>query len=97
MLTIAYVRVSTEDQVEHSPDAQRKRCRLYAEHLGLGAVTFLADEGLSGKDLERPSMRELIALVEDDLVQNVIVWRLDRLSRDTADLSRLIKLFLAMR
>ncbi|MEQ1700318.1 MAG: recombinase family protein [Ilumatobacteraceae bacterium] len=93
MLTIAYIRVSTEDQVDYSPDAQRNRCVQHAISNNLGAVTFLSDEGLSGKDLERPAITELIRLVEAGEVANVIVWRLDRLSRDSADLSRLIKLF----
>ena len=93
MLTIAYIRVSTEDQIDYSPDAQRKRCLQHAQSHDLGTVTFLCDEGVSGKNLDRPAMRELIALVEGDQVQAVVVWRLDRLTRDTGDQSRLIKLF----
>ena len=93
MKTIAYVRVSTEDQIEHSPEAQRKRCLQHALNHNLGPVTFLSDEGVSGKTLDRPAMQEMIALVEADEVANVIVWRLDRMTRDSGDLSRLIKLF----
>jgi site-specific DNA recombinase len=63
-LTIGYVRVSTEDQVEYSPDAQANRCRQFAKEHDLGAVTILRDDGWSGKNLERPAMRELVALVE---------------------------------
>ena len=93
MLTIAYIRVSTEDQIGYSPDAQRNRCLQHAISNGLGSVSFLSDEGLSGKDLNRPAIAELIRLVEASEVANVIVWRLDRLSRDSADLSGLIKRF----
>lgn len=93
MLTIAYIRVSTEDQVDYSPDAQRNRCVQHAISHNLGAVTFLSDEGRSGKNLDRPAMAELITLVESGEVANVIVWKLDRLTRDVADQSRLIKLF----
>ncbi len=93
MLTIAYIRVSTEDQVDYSPDAQRNRCVQYAITHDLGAVTFLSDEGLSGKDLNRPALTELTKLVESGEVANVIVWKLDRLTRDSADQSGLIKLF----
>src|SRR5665213_3268182 len=91
--TLAYVRVSTEDQTDFSPDAQAKRCRDLARLRELGPVTVLADEGWSGKNLERPAMRELIALVENDQVAHVLFWRLDRLSRDNGDISRLVKLF----
>lgn len=38
-------------------------------------------------------MAELITLVESGEVANVIVWKLDRLTRDVADQSRLIKMF----
>jgi site-specific DNA recombinase len=84
MLTIAYVRVSTEDQVEHSPEAQRRRCAEYAQSKGLDAPRFLSDEGLSGKNLDRPAMQELIALIEADQVANLIVWRIDRLAATRA-------------
>ncbi len=49
MLTIAYIRVSTEEQTEHSPEAHRKRCQSHALSQNLGAVTFLNDEGASGR------------------------------------------------
>jgi site-specific DNA recombinase len=90
--TLAYVRVSTEDQIEFSPDAQAKRCRDLARLRDLGPVTVLADEGWSGKNLERPAMRELLRLVETGDVDHLLVWRWDRLSRDQGDFARLVKL-----
>ena len=92
-LTVAYVRVSTEDQVEYSPDAQANRCRDYSRQLDLGPVTVITDEAYSGKNLDRPGMARLIGLIEADEVAHVVVWRLDRLSRDTGDLGGLVKLF----
>jgi site-specific DNA recombinase len=91
--TLAYVRVSTEDQVEFSPDAQSKRCRDLARLRDLGPVTVLSDEGWSGKSLERPNMRELLRLVESGAVGHLLVWRWDRLSRDQGDFAHLVKLF----
>jgi len=91
--TLAYVRVSTEDQVEFSPDAQAKRCRDLARLRDLGPVTVLADEGWSGKNLERPAMRELLSLIEAGEVGHLLIWRWDRLSRDQGDFSGLVKLF----
>nr|WP_291823051.1 recombinase family protein [Candidatus Microthrix sp.] len=85
--------MSTDDQVEQSPDAQRRRCAEYAAQKNLGPVKFLSDEGQSGKDLERPAMQELVGLIEADQVTNLIVWRMDRLSRDSGDTSRLLRLF----
>jgi len=91
--TLAYVRVSTEDQVEFSPDAQAKRCRDLARLRDLGPVTVLADEGWSGKNLERPAMRELLSLIEAGEVGHLLIWRWDRPSRDQGDFSGLVKLF----
>ncbi len=91
--SVVYVRVSTEDQVEFSPDAQAKRCRDLARLKGLGPVTVLADEGWSGKNLDRPAMRELLSLVEADAISNLVIWRWDRLSRDQGDFATLVKLF----
>ena len=92
-LTVAYVRVSTEDQVDYSPDAQAARCRQYAVQHDLGSVTVIADEGFSGKNLERPGVERLVGIVESEDVSDVVVWRLDRLSRDNGDLSELVRLF----
>ena len=91
--TLAYVRVSTEDQVEFSPDAQATRCRDLARLRDLGPVKVLADEGWSGENLERPAMRELLSLIEAGDVGHLLIWRWDRLSRDQGDFSRLVKLF----
>jgi site-specific DNA recombinase len=85
--------VSTDDQVENSPDAQRHRCAEYAKGKGLEPPRFMSDEGWSGKNLDRPAMSELIALIEADQVSDLIVWRIDRLSRDSGDVNRLLKLF----
>ncbi len=93
MLTLAYIRVSTEDQVEFSPEAQATRCRQHSAQHDLGAVTVTRDEGLSGKNLDRPGIQELIELVEAGRVAHIIVWRLDRLSRDQGDLNRLVRTF----
>ena len=93
--TVAYVRVSTEDQVEYSPDAQAKRCRDLAKLKGLGAVKVLSDEGWSAKNLERPRMQAFLAMVEAGQVSDLIVWRWDRLTRDQADSAKLVKIFKA--
>ncbi len=90
---MAYVRVSTEDQVQFSPDAQAKRCRDLARLRELGPVTVLTDEGWSGKNLERPAMRELLRLIASDKVRDLVIWRWDRLSRDQGDFATLMKLF----
>lgn len=91
--TVAYVRVSTEDQVEYSPDAQAKRCKDLARLRDLGPVRVFVDEKWSAKNLDRPAMTELLALISAGSVRNLVVWRWDRLSRDQEDTARLVKVF----
>ena len=93
MRTAIYVRVSTDDQTDFSPDAQEKRCRELARLRGLADVEVFKDEGWSGKNLERPAMREMLAQVEDGQIGSVVLWRWDRLTRDTGDGSKLTRIF----
>jgi len=88
MLNVAYCRVSTEEQAAEgfSIDGQAEKLRTYAQLHDLGPVTVIQDPGRSGKNLERPGLQQLLAMVEQGHVTNVLVWRLDRLSRNLGDL-----------
>lgn len=88
MLTVAYCRVSTEEQAEegHSIEAQAQRLQSYAELPGIGPVTVIEDPGRSGKNMERAGLQQVLAMVEAGHVAHVPVWRLDRLSRNPVDL-----------
>ncbi len=95
MLTVAYCRVSTEEQAAEgfSISGQADKLRVYAELHDLGEVTVIADPGLSGKNLERPGLQQLLHMVEEGHVANVLTWRLDRLSRNLGDLIMLADRF----
>ena len=95
---IGYVRVSTDEQAREgvSLDAQRSRIRAYCEAKELELVDMLTDDGISGKTLERPALRELVRRCERGEVGHVVVVKLDRLTRRTRDLLALVDdLFLA--
>ncbi len=96
MLTVAYCRVSTEEQAEEgfSIEGQAEKLRDYGRLHGLEPVTVVEDPGRSGKDLERSGLKQLLALVHGGQVKNVLVWRLDRLSRNLGDLILLAETFL---
>ena len=96
MLTLAYCRVSTEEQAEEgfSIEGQTDKLRSYASLRDLGPVTVIIDGGLSGKNLDRPGLQQLLAAVELGHVSHVILWRLDRLSRNLADLIMLANKFI---
>lgn len=51
------------------------------------------DGGFSGGSLVRPALRQLLADVEDGLVDVVVIYKLDRLTRSLADFVRLIDVF----
>jgi hypothetical protein len=88
MLTVAYCRVSTEEQAAEgfSIEGQAEKLRAYANLHDLGEVIVITDPGKSGKDLNRPGLQQLLAMVDADHVTNVLLWRLDRLSRNLGDL-----------
>jgi site-specific DNA recombinase len=95
VLTLAYCRVSTEEQAEEgfSIEGQADKLRSYANLRDLGEVTLITDPGLSGKNLQRPGLQQLLAAVEASHVSHVLVWRLDRLSRNLSDLIMLADTF----
>ncbi len=95
MLTVAYCRVSTEEQAAEgfSIEGQAERLKAYAELHDLGPVTVVTDPGLSGKNMERPGLQEVLAMIERGHVSHVLIWRLDRLSRDLGDLLLLADTF----
>jgi site-specific DNA recombinase len=88
VLTLAYCRVSTEEQAAEgfSIEGQADKLRSYSVLRDLGEVTVVSDPGLSGKDMSRPGLQQLLAAVEAGHVSHVLVWRLDRLSRSLQDL-----------
>jgi site-specific DNA recombinase len=95
VLTIAYCRVSTEDQADegYSMEGQADKLRSYALLRELGDVTVVDDPGFSGKNLKRPGLQRLLLAVDAGHVAHVLVWRLDRLSRNLGDLIMLADAF----
>ncbi|MDR0986267.1 MAG: recombinase family protein [Ruminococcus sp.] len=91
-----YVRVSTEEQAQDgfSIRAQEQKLKDYARIKDWQIYKIYADEGISGKDIKgRPAVKELIADVEAGIVKNVLVFKIDRLTRSTADLIYLVDTF----
>ncbi|WP_116653543.1 recombinase family protein [Pelagibacterium sediminicola] len=95
-----YTRKSSEqglDQEFNSLDAQREACESYiASQRSEGWVLVrdrYDDGGLSGGTLERPALQRLIADIEDGLIDVVVVYKVDRLSRSQPDFIRLVEIF----
>jgi site-specific DNA recombinase len=85
----AYVRVSTDEQAEEgtSIDLQIKQITTYASAYGfsLNDNDIYVDDGWSGKDLDRPAMRQLCDDARKGEVDCVLVTKLDRFSRNLRD------------
>jgi site-specific DNA recombinase len=93
--TVAYVRVSTEDQAVNgvSLDAQEARIAAYCVAMGWDVSEVIRDAGASAKSLQRPGMSAIMAGIRDRSIGRVIVLKLDRLTRSVRDLADLLELF----
>jgi site-specific DNA recombinase len=95
MKTVGYVRVSTDRQAEHgvSLEAQEAKIRAMAVVHGTELAEVIVDGGESAKSLNRPGIARLLAMVDADGINVVIVAKLDRLTRSVKDLCELLERF----
>ena len=83
MHTAIYARVSTEEQANEgfSIHAQKDKLTKYAEVNDWIITDYYVDDGISGKNLtERPEVTRLIEDVKSGKINNVLVYKLDRLT-----------------
>ena len=96
MKTGIYCRVSTDEQVKegYSIRAQQEKLKDYVRIKDWELYDIYIDEGISGKNIkERPEVNRLIADVMQKKIDNVLVFKIDRLTRNTKDLITLMDLF----
>ena len=87
-----YVRVSTQEQVNgYSIGEQIERLQKYAQAHNWTVINTYVDAGLSGSNMERPALQEMIADVQAHRIDKVIVYKLDRLSRSQKDTLKIIE------
>jgi putative DNA-invertase from lambdoid prophage Rac len=83
-----YLRVSTSKQETRAQqDAVANWCR----ERGYRKTAEYVDEGVSGKTLQRPAFKRLIADVRAGKVQKIVTFELSRLSRDFLDLLEVMR------
>lgn len=87
-----YTRKSVEDAEDkqfNSIDAQRQMCESFVAAKAAEGWVALSerfdDYGYSGGDLNRPAYRRLISQCEQGLIDKIIVFRIDRMTRSTKD------------
>lgn len=89
-IAAAYIRVSTDDQAEYSPDAQLVELRKYANTHGfiIPEDFIYVDQGISGKNTnKRESFNAMIgtAKIKPKPFDVILVWKFSRFARNRED------------
>ena len=84
-----YIRVSTQYQVDRaSLPVQREELINYAKYaLGIESYTVFEDAGYSAKNTDRPDYQQMMARVRIGEFSHILVWKIDRISRNLLDFS----------
>ena len=95
-----YTRKSTAEGLEqefNSLDAQRESAEAYiASQSGEGWVCLperYDDGGFTGGNMDRPAVNRIMADIEAGMIDCVIVYKVDRLSRSLIDFARMLETF----
>ena len=86
----AYIRVSTDDQIELSPDSQLKEIKKYAKNndIILSKEFIFVDEGISGKYAKkRPEFMKMIGIAKTKPkpFDIILLWKFSRFARNRQD------------
>ena len=85
------------DQEFNSIDAQKEAGHAYVASQRAEGWIPVADDyddpGFSGGNTERPALKRLLADIERGLIDIVVVYKIDRLTRSLADFSKMVEVF----
>ena len=87
-----YTRKSVYSDKSDSVENQQRMCREHIEMKYPGEMesfSVYTDEGISGATTDRPDLQRLLADIRDGLVDCLVVYQLDRLSRNVRDFSNI--------
>jgi site-specific DNA recombinase len=95
-----YTRKSTDeglDQEFNSLDAQREAAEAFIFSQRSGGLVALPerydDGGFTGGSMDRPALERLLADIRTGVIDCVVVYKVDRLSRSLIDFARIIEVF----
>ena len=95
-----YTRKSSEEGLEqdfNSLHAQREACEAFIKSQqceGWRLVRAAYDDGgFSGGTMERPALQLLLADIRERVIDVVVVYKVDRLTRSLADFAKMVELF----
>lgn len=88
MKAVIYARYSSDNQREESIEGQIRECTAFAEKNDFQVLRHYIDRAYSAKTDHRPAFQEMIKDSAKHLFDVVIVWKLDRFSRNRYDSAR---------
>ena len=95
-----YTRKSSEEGLEqdfNSLHAQREACEAFIKSQATEGwrlvKTAYDDGGLSGGTMERPALQRLLADIRERVIDVIVVYKVDRLTRSLADFAKMVELF----
>jgi len=92
MKVALYIRVSTEDQAKegYSLEVQREYLESFAMREGYEIFKVYCDDGISAYSTRRPALQELLEDAKQKKFDLVLVYKIDRFSRNLKDLLNLV-------
>lgn len=94
-----YTRKSTDEGLEqdfNSLDAQREACAAYilsqAQEGWEASPEHYDDGGYSGGSMDRPGLKQLLTDIEAGKIDNIVVYKVDRLTRSLADFAKIVEI-----
>ena len=91
-LNAIYVRVSTDTQ-QTGMESQIRAIKDWYFRNQVSNYDLFADEGISGAKESRPALNRLMTMVENNEVEQVIVFSFSRFARSTSHLLKGLKTF----
>ncbi|KQI70453.1 resolvase, partial [Loktanella sp. 5RATIMAR09] len=92
-----YTRKSTDEVLEqgfNSLDAQYEACEAFIKSQKAEGWVLVPDRfddgGLSGGTLQRPALQRLLTAIADRHIDQIIVYKIDRLTRSLSDFSKIV-------
>lgn len=79
------------ESIENQIEMCRQYIRLHFGEKAANGVLVYEDEGFSGGNLERPQFKKMMAEAKEKKFQAIVVYRLDRISRNIGDFAKLIE------
>ncbi|MFC1495810.1 recombinase family protein [Candidatus Margulisiibacteriota bacterium] len=97
MKAAIYTRVSTDNQAEvkfNSCETQELKIRSFIKSQNdIEVYKVYSDQGWSGANIERPALKNMLCDIHNGVIDTVIAYKIDRLTRSPKDFYQLIEIF----